>query len=144
MASREWNLRADANSGDPILTLLYRCLLIALAGSIGALARFGISAAVHRLGAGAFPWGTALVNALACLAIGYLWALGEHRLTFSPGARAAVFIGFLGSFSTFSTYMIETVRMIDDRPGWAIANILLQNLGGLLLTLAGYALGRTE
>ncbi len=117
--------------------------MIALAGSLGALCRFGLSILTQRIARSSLPWGTLVVNATACFAIGVLWALFEDRIEISKDARASIFVGFLGAFSTFSTYMLETSALIQgERWGWAIGNILAQNFLGLALTLLGLALVR--
>lgn len=132
--------------------LIQRCLIIGVAGFFGALARFALSAGVeklvlptdgHRTAFGAFPWGTLVVNAVACFAIGLLWSLAEGRVQLSTQTRAFIFVGFLGSFSTFSTYALESLRLMqDERWVWAFGNILAHNVFGLLFVFAGFALAR--
>lgn len=125
------------------MVLFQRLALIALAGSIGALCRFGLSLLTQRVMRSSLPWGTLVVNASACFAIGALWALFEDRIELGKDARAFIFVGFLGAFSTFSTYMLETSALLQgERWGWAIGNILAHNFLGLALTLFGLALVR--
>lgn len=122
---------------------MQRIALIALAGALGALCRFGLSALTARLTRSSLPWGTIVVNASACLAIGLLWGLLEQRTQFGKDTRAFVFVGFLGAFSTFSTYMLETTALMqDERWAWAAGNVVAHNVIGLGLTLLGLALAR--
>lgn len=114
-------------------------LWIAAGGVIGALGRFWLAGAVHRwLGAG-FPFGTFAVNALGCLAIGAVLYLTEDRPTLGPEARLFVAIGVLGSFTTFSTFGLETFLMLRERDLGAAA---LNVVGSVLVGLSSVWLGR--
>ena len=90
-----------------------------------------------------FPWGTASVNMIGCFIVGLLYAMIDRRLVIGPEARSALFIGFLGAFTTFSSYMLETVNMLrDGQITWALGNIMLQNTAGCALVLVGLIIGR--
>lgn len=125
---------------------LISALFVGLGGSVGALARFGLSGLVHRsLPQTTFPFGTLAVNMLGCLAIGSIAGLAESRLAFGPELRAFVLIGILGSFTTFSTFGFETFAMLrDDEYLRAIMNIGLQVVLGLALVWLGYSLAATR
>lgn len=125
---------------------LISAVLVGLGGSVGALARFGLSGLVHRfLPQTTFPLGTLAVNMLGCLAIGSIAGLAESRLAFGPELRAFVLIGILGSFTTFSTFGFETFAMLrDDEYLRAITNIGLQVVLGLALVWFGYSLAATR
>jgi len=116
--------------------------LIALAGAVGTLARWGLSAAVYaRLGEG-FPWGTLAVNVLGCFIFGVVmqaWATNALGDT----TRALVCIGFLGAFTTFSTFSYDTVAKLQEGQ-WLVAggNVLGSVAAGLLAVWAGIALAR--
>jgi CrcB protein len=116
---------------------------LAGAGAVGTLARYGLSGLVQRLLPTEFPWGTLAVNALGCLLFGIVWSLAEERMLISGQTRIILLIGFMGAFTTFSTFAFETGQMLDDSE-WllAAANILLQNVLGIFLVLAGMALGK--
>jgi fluoride exporter len=116
---------------------------IALAGAAGALARYGISGLVHRsLGAG-FPWGTLSVNLIGCCLLGFLLELSRQSGWVSPEFRTIAGIGFLGAFTTFSTFGVETYRAFETGD-WLVAtlNVLVNVVGGLLLVASGSALAR--
>ena len=123
--------------------MLQKLIFIALAGGLGTLARYGLSGLAQRWAGSGFPWGTLTVNALGCLLFGIIWALTSERFALSPEVRVIVLIGFLGAFTTFSTYVGETGQMLQNSQ-WLLAggNILLQNTIGLALFFIGVALAR--
>lgn len=117
--------------------------LLALAGGLGSLSRYGLAGAVQRMAGSAFPWGTATVNVLGCFLFGLLWALGETRLGLSGEVRAIVLTGFMGAFTTFSTYIFETRGLAADAQYLpALLNVLGQTLVGFACMLGGLAAGR--
>ena len=118
-------------------------LWIAAAGGAGALARYGLGGLMHRLLGSSFPWGTFTVNILGCFLFGLIWALAETRLAISPQVRLIVLTGFMGSFTTFSTFVFETGMLLKDGQYlFALANMLGQNLLGLVALFLGLALAR--
>ncbi|MFW5770328.1 MAG: fluoride efflux transporter CrcB [Spirochaetota bacterium] len=119
-------------------------LYIALGGAIGAVLRYIISGIPHSLFPGTFPWGTALVNLTGSFFIGFLSGILFNRMaTISPDMRKFVFIGILGAFTTFSTFSIESLRLLNDGEiTLAVSNIMLNNIGGIVLALAGYTGGK--
>ncbi|MFQ5735782.1 MAG: fluoride efflux transporter FluC [Thermodesulfobacteriota bacterium] len=120
-----------------------KILLIALAGAVGTLARYWFSGLVQRASGGGFPWGTFAANMAGCLLFGFVWSLAEERMLISTGARSIVLVGFMGAFTTYSTYTFETAQFLRDSE-WALAagNIALQNTTGIVFLLLGLALGR--
>ena len=122
---------------------LSKILLIALAGSLGTLARYGLGGLVHRLVPWPFPWGTLTVNILGSFVFGLVFALAQERSMISAEARIIVLTGFMGAFTTFSTFMFETGELLKDSQ-WVLAagNLLLQNVVGLVAVFAGWALAR--
>ncbi len=123
--------------------MVQRWLWIALAGGAGALARYGLGGLVQRLGGASFPWGTAAVNAAGCLLFGIAVGFLESRVTVSAHLRPLLLIGFLGAFTTFSTFAFESAELLLDRQ-WAYfaANVVGQNVVGVLSVILGLALGR--
>ena len=108
-------------------------LLVALGGALGAVARYLVATAfARRLGA-AWPWGTLFIN----LSGSFLIAVLAARLT-SPNLRWFLPVGFVGAYTTFSTYEYETMRLFQlGRPGGAIAYVAASNLLGFGAVLAG-------
>jgi CrcB protein len=118
--------------------------IIAAGGAIGALARYGMGGLVQQaLKTASFPAGTLAVNLTGCLLIGFGGGLIESRQFFSPEMRAFVFIGFLGSFTTFSTFGLESFNLVRDGQ-WLLAtvNICLSVCVGLAAVLAGSMLSK--
>ena len=116
---------------------------IAMAGGFGALARYGLAGAVQRVFGPGFPWGTVVVNIAGCFAFGLLWAAAQERELLSPEMRTIVLVGFLGAFTTFSTFVFESGQLFSDRELLlGLGNLALQVLGGLTVFYAGQALGR--
>ena len=89
-------------------------LAIALGGSAGALLRFWVSTATYALVGRDFPYGTLAVNVLGCLAMGGLYEVLLDRVTLGVELRAALLIGLLGAFTTFSTFSFETLALIEQ------------------------------
>ncbi|MDX9765799.1 MAG: fluoride efflux transporter CrcB [Ectothiorhodospiraceae bacterium] len=89
-------------------------LAIAAGGAVGSALRFWMSSGVYALTGRGFPWGTLAVNVLGSLLIGFLSVLLIERLNLDPVWRAAVLIGLLGGFTTFSTFSLETLNLIEQ------------------------------
>ncbi len=91
-----------------------RLLAVALGGAFGAVARYQISGWVTRLThESPFPWGTLAVNVAGSFLLGLMMGLGgEGRLLLPPAVRVVLGIGFLGAFTTFSTFSYETVEAL--------------------------------
>jgi CrcB protein len=118
--------------------------LVAIFGAAGAVSRYALDGWVSDLTHGQFPWGTFVVNLLGAFALGVVVALTTERLILSADWRVALGIGYLGAFTTFSTYTYETVKLAEDG---AIGLALLNSVGmlalGLIAATLGLALGRT-
>jgi CrcB protein len=123
--------------------LIRELSLIAAAGAVGTLARYGLHHAVHKFAGAAFPWGTLIVNLLGCFLFGLVWMLAEERMVISPQTRTVVLVGFMGAFTTFSTFAFDTSAFLRHS-NWqlATANLLLQNVLGIAAIFAGFSVGR--
>ena len=123
---------------------MLQILAIAGGGALGALGRFWMSTGVHRLLGRDFPWGTLTVNILGSFLMGLLFVLLTERLALGPEVRAAILVGLLGAFTTFSTFSIETLALIEE--GYltrAFLNMGASLLLCLLACWAGLLLGRS-
>jgi CrcB protein len=117
-------------------------LLIALGGAAGSVARYLVGRAVQGAIHPDFPIGTLVVNVAGCLAIGVLARVFLHSQTELP-LRAALMVGFCGGFTTFSTFTLETLGLIQGGEwGRAAAYVALSCFVCLGATIAGFAIGR--
>ena len=117
---------------------MLRFFYIALGGAFGALFRYGMSGLVYRSVSGSFPFGTLVVNLIGALIIGLLWGLFEIA-NVSQNLRLFLFIGILGSFTTFSTFSLESFHLFrDGEYGMFIGNIVLNVVLSISLVCAGY------
>jgi CrcB protein len=118
-------------------------LSISFGAILGANLRYAVGLwAAQRWGV-AFPYGTLLVNTAGCLLIGLFFGLGATRIEISPTLRLFFAVGFLGSFTTFSSFSWESISLL--RSGdllLALTNILGSNVAGLLAVVAGLWLAR--
>ncbi|MCF7990361.1 MAG: fluoride efflux transporter CrcB [Thiohalocapsa sp.] len=116
---------------------------IAGGGALGALSRFWVSNGVYGLFGRDFPWGTLVVNVLGSFAMGFLFVLLLERSMMSPELRAALLVGFLGSFTTFSTFSLETLTLMQQgEMSRALLNIAVSVLVCLLACWIGLVAGR--
>ena len=100
-------------------------VLIALGGAGGALARHWLTALVQNTAAGQFPWGTLCVNLLGAFGIGIAYVLIVERALLHPDWRGALMVGFLGAFTTFSAFSLDTLALLENgRAGLALAYML--------------------
>lgn len=118
-------------------------LAVGAGGALGALARFGIYNAVHGVFGRHFPYGTLTVNVLGSLAIGFLYVWLFDRLNVGPAWRAFALIGFLGAFTTFSAFSMETLNLMLQG-AWlrSLLNVLLSVTLCILAAAAGLWLAR--
>ena len=116
---------------------MFKILLVGLGGFCGAVARYFVSGFMLKVSA-AFPWGTLVVNVLGSFLLGFLMALVTETLAISPNERLFLAIGFLGSFTTFSTFIYETNSLLEEGE-FLLAGVNL--FSSLLLGLFGLRLG---
>jgi fluoride exporter len=118
-------------------------LAVAAGGVIGTLIRFGVSTWVSAQWPRHFYLATLAVNLLGCLLIGYLYAFFLARPDFSPELRGGLILGFLGALTTFSSFSLDGLRLLDSGQfATAFTYISISVLGGLLAAWAGFAVGR--
>jgi CrcB protein len=116
---------------------------LALAGAAGTLLRYPLAGVTQRMCGERFPWGTLAVNALGCFLFGLVWVMAEDRLLISGRARFLMLTGFMGAFTTFSTFAFETTQLLDDAQwGLALVNLAGQTALGLACVFLGLAAGR--
>ena len=109
-------------------------LLVALGGAFGATARFGVATLFARRIGTAWPWGTLFIN----LTGSFLISLLAVRLHGNDNLRFLLPIGFVGAYTTFSTFEYETMRMLQDgQPMGALMYVAASNLLGFVAVVAG-------
>ncbi len=117
-------------------------LLAASGGALGALARWGLSLALPS--PGGWPWATLLVNLSGCLLLGALLAALAHRSPEPSWARPFLGVGVLGGYTTYSTFAVEVVDLVDDGAvALAIGYLLASVVGGILAVALGARAVRT-
>ena len=115
-----------------------RFILLIVFGALGTLARYGLQGLVQeRTGAG-FPYGTLIVNLIGCLLLGGIAEYALTHLSVPPEWRIGITTGFIGAFTTFSTFIWETARLIQEGE-WQRASVYLavSLIGGLLAVFCG-------
>lgn len=118
-------------------------LLIAAGGATGAVLRFLVSGWIYATLGRDFPYGTLVVNVFGSLVMGLCFALLVERMVSGPEWRALLMIGLLGSFTTFSTFSIETLNLLEDGELFkAFSNMLFSVVLCLLSAWVGLVIGR--
>lgn len=118
-------------------------LFVFLGSGIGGFCRYILSKFIYNVANTDFPLGTFVVNLLGCYFIGLLTSVFEN-LIITPEIRLFIFTGFLGGFTTFSTFQLENfLLMKSNQMDITIWNILLSNIIGILLLIAGYLTYKT-
>jgi CrcB protein len=117
-------------------------LLLAAGGSIGTILRFLVYQLADKYLNKHLPWGTLLVNLFGSLAIGLLWGYLD-RSAVSPAVRLFIFVGLLGSFTTFSAFAYDSFYLLNQQAfKLFFINLMLNNVLGILLCGGGYYLTR--
>lgn len=118
-----------------------KIVLVLTGGALGCLIRFYTSGISQKYMSNGFPVGTLTVNLTGSFLIGLLWGLLESQP--AGNLRLFLFVGILGGFTTFSAYAIETLNLFKEgNIKFAILNILLNNVFGILLAFAGFLLAK--
>jgi CrcB protein len=123
--------------------MFHKLVLLACAGAMGTLFRYGTAGVVQRIYGTSFPWGTMVVNVTGCFLAGFLWALFETRWPVAGETRTIILVGFMGAYTTFSAFILESGELMRAAE-WlqAFANLSVQNILGLVALFAGIALAR--
>ena len=116
---------------------------VGLGGAIGSMARYALGSVLGRRDGWEYWMATLTVNATGALALGILVGLLGESFTGDPAVRTGLTVGLLGGYTTFSTWMVESVELIGDgRLGSGVANIALSVAIGLAAAVTGLAIGR--
>jgi CrcB protein len=122
--------------------MILKILAVALGGSIGAVLRYLVFVYADKLKFHGFPWATLAVNLVGSFLIGLLWGVFD-KIYITPGIRLFIFIGILGSFTTFSTYAFDVFSMSKSGE---IKNIIIYmlatNIFGIALAFGGYYISK--
>ncbi len=115
--------------------------LIFLAGGAGTLARYGVSSGMYALFGRSFPWGTIAVNLIGCFLFGLVWELAAVRLLIKDLSKEIILVGFMGSFTTFSTFIFDSHVLWRSGSAFGMAcNLCIQIVTGFLALRAGMLL----
>jgi len=115
---------------------------VGVGGFLGAITRYAIGGMVSRVNEN-LPWGTFAVNISGSFAVGFLVAAFSHRIVLHQDLRIAIIVGFIGSYTTFSTLMLESFEFVETGSvGWGLFNVILSIVAGGLAVWLGTVLGR--
>lgn len=121
---------------------MIKLLYLSLGGVLGTLLRYFSSSFINNYMGLPFPYGTLFVNIMGSFLIGLMWGFSE-LITLSPQIRLLLFVGFLGSFTTFSTFALENFSLIRDQEyKYAISNILISNIAAIIMVFLGILLSK--
>ncbi len=116
---------------------------IAVGGAAGAVSRYLLQGWVDDLAGGRFPWGTFVINISGSFALGLIFALAVDRAVLSPEVRVPIMVGFISAYTTFSTLMLESWRLVEEGDlVFAFANLAGSVVVGMIAVVAGLAIGR--
>jgi len=122
--------------------MIQKIIAVAFGGSIGSVLRFLIFTYYDKTSSGNFPWATLIVNLAGSFIIGFLWGFFD-KVFITTGIRLFIFVGLLGSFTTFSTFAFDVFSLGKDGD---IKNILIYilatNIIGIALAFGGYYLSK--
>ena len=125
--------------------MFQRLVLIGLAGLAGTLCRYGLSGFVARRFGETFPTGTLLVNVSGCFVAGFLFYTLNERFLVNEVVRTALMIGFLGGFTTFSSFGVQTFTLLrEGETFFGVMNVLLSNVIGIASVWVGYSLAKVS
>ena len=133
---RTWRCRGIVDGMDKLFG-------VAIGGAAGALARYGTVLLFQRVAGSVFPWGVVVANVLGSFLFGALWAYAEDQDWIPEGMRLLVFTGFLGSYTTFSTFAFDEAMLLRGGSwGMFMANLLISNAAALAAVFVGFRVGK--
>ncbi len=119
-------------------------LLVAAGGAVGSVLRYAVGLWALRIAGPAFPWGTLTVNVVGCFLIGLLAELITHRFGGSMELRLLLITGFLGGFTTFSAFSLDTIALFErGAPVAALVYVAASVLVSLAAVFAGLGVARS-
>ncbi len=120
-----------------------RFLLVAAGGAAGAMARYGVTLFVATFWKRDFPLATLLINVSGSFVLGFFAMLAGERAAIDPMWRLLIATGFVGAYTTFSTFEYETERLATNGAmGWALLNVVMSVLAGFIAVRLGITLAR--
>ena len=115
-----------------------RAIWVGVAGFFGAVSRYSLGLAITRVNRTEFPWGTLAINISGSFLLGFTFALMTERFHANPTLRIALTVGFLGAYTTFSTFTFETLEMIERGAiATAVGYILASVVPGIVAVWLG-------
>lgn len=116
-------------------------MLVFFGAGFGGVCRFVLGSLVYSYTGRNFPWGTLVINLTGSFIMGFLFVIFAQKFTnLAPYLIALVLVGVLGGYTTFSSFSIETLRLFQDgKIIYAIMNVVVSTIGGVLLAWLGYA-----
>ena len=117
--------------------------MIAIGGALGAIARYQLASVIQSRMPVGFPYGTFVVNVTGCFIMGVVTVLLTDRLVVHPNWRFLIPIGFIGAYTTFSTFELETFLAVSEQ-AWstALANVVASLVVGYVALWAGFVAAR--
>ena len=123
---------------------MWAYIAIAIGGVLGCWARYAMTNLVQAIYGREFPYATLTINLLACFMMGFLFEETLERLTISPVLRLGILTGFIGGFSTFSTFAMETLLLAEQgEPARSLLYVLLSIIFGLAAVTGGVYIARS-
>ncbi len=135
---------SDIFVSDDVRGIMINAVIIGIGGFFGAIARYGVALWIGQRWGRSFPLGTFVINVSGSFVIGLVMSLLTERFIVNPQWRLLLVVGFLGAYTTFSTFEYETGALLKDGE-WLFAslNVVLSVLAGFIALKAGEVLARS-